>query len=137
MGLKGLPMVEPMLISLLELLRTKAGGDDLQRVCFDVRQGNRQSNVGHHRCPSQADSSLFIFIAPSTSFRFARQGRAAARVASTPVAIVAGEALRNGDGCGPDEYAARTDGALDAINSHQLSFYEQFRCGQVRLTPTQ
>src|SRR5258708_32084718 len=31
-----------------------------------------------------------------SSFRFARQGRAAARVASTPVPILAGEALTNG-----------------------------------------
>jgi hypothetical protein len=44
---------------------------------------------------NQADSSPFIFIAPSTMFRFARQGRAAARVASTPVSILASGALMN------------------------------------------
>jgi hypothetical protein len=34
-------MVESMLISVLELLWTKAGSDDCQRVCFDVRQGEQ------------------------------------------------------------------------------------------------
>jgi hypothetical protein len=29
-------MVEPMLVSMFELLGTKAGGDDRQRVRFDV-----------------------------------------------------------------------------------------------------
>src|SRR5260370_14343854 len=61
-SLVGLPMVEPMLVGVLELLWTKAGSDDCQRVCFDVRQGNRQSDVGHLRCPHQVDSSPFLLI---------------------------------------------------------------------------
>jgi hypothetical protein len=31
-------MVEPMLVGVFELPWTEAGGDDCQRVCFDVRQ---------------------------------------------------------------------------------------------------
>ena len=35
-------MAEPMLVGAFELFWTQAGGDDRQRVCFMVEQGNRQ-----------------------------------------------------------------------------------------------
>lgn len=36
-SVKAMPLLEPMLISVLELLRIKAGHDHSQRVCFEVR----------------------------------------------------------------------------------------------------
>ena len=50
-GLIGLPMVESMLVGVFELFWTEARDDDRQRVCFEVRQSNRQSDVGHQRFP--------------------------------------------------------------------------------------
>jgi hypothetical protein len=40
-----------MLIGVLELLWTEDGDERREGMCFDVGQGNRQSDVGHQRCP--------------------------------------------------------------------------------------
>jgi hypothetical protein len=70
---------------------------------------------------NQAHSSPLRFTptTPSTSFRFAHRERAAARVASTPVPILAGEPLTSGRWLRTGEYGARTNGALDAITSQR------------------
>jgi hypothetical protein len=67
-------MAEPMLVGVFELLWTEAGDERREGVSFDVRQGNRQRDVGHQSVLIQPIARLSFSSPPARRFALRARG---------------------------------------------------------------